>query len=44
MAAIDQCWPAVVAHGIIVHAHRPAGNCNNRCHVAADLTKIKIKR
>jgi hypothetical protein len=38
---IDECWPAVVPHGIIVHAHRPSAVCNNKCHVVADLAHIK---
>ena len=37
---IDECWPAVVPKGIIVHCHRPAADCNNRCHVVADMSQI----
>jgi hypothetical protein len=37
---IDECWPAVVPKGIIVHCHRPSADCNNRCHVVADMSQI----
>jgi hypothetical protein len=40
-ATLDECWPAVVSHGIIVHFHRPSMECNNRCHVVARLSEVK---
>ena len=41
MATLDECWPAVVVRGIIVHWHRPSAECNNACHVVANLRGIK---
>ncbi len=37
---LDNCWPAVVVRGIIVHAHKPSADCNNRCHVVARLSDV----
>jgi hypothetical protein len=37
---VDECWPAVVTNGIIVHLHRPSAPCNNRCHVVARLSQV----
>lgn len=39
-ATLDECWPAVIARGIVIHVHRPSATCNNRCHVVAALSEI----
>ncbi|HYO34268.1 MAG TPA: hypothetical protein VES21_15610 [Nocardioidaceae bacterium] len=41
MATLDECWPAVVVRGIIVHWHRPSADCNNGCHVVANVKEIR---
>ncbi len=37
---LDDYWPDVVAHGVIVHRHKPSNECNNRCHVVSELSEI----
>jgi hypothetical protein len=40
----DECYPEIVAHGIIVHAHRPSGDCNVGCHVVASLDDLDPRK